>query len=204
MPPSSFRLQAKNIFLTYPRCDIPLQALLTSITELFSDLSTVTYAVVASELHSDQAPTDQETPICAFHRHVVCCLSTKIHIRDAAKFDVDGFHPNIQACRDLKASIAYCKKDGDFIEFGSAPIARSTWSDCLVACNKEDFLRLVSATSPRDYVLSYDRLLSFAEHHYADPKPAYTPAFTEFNVPDQLAEWEHDSLDSTVGMLFVG
>lgn len=187
----TFRLQAKNIFLTYPQCTLSSTILLEYLSGLLSDHQ-VKYLCVASESHQDGSP----------HLHALICLGKKLHVRSANFFDVDDFHPNVQAARDPKQVLDYIKKDGVFEETGVPPTTKPSWSDCLVATTKQEFLQLVKATSPRDYVLNYERLISFADVHYPSPQLPYQSRFTNdnFNVPDILAEWEHESLDPTTGM----
>lgn len=100
-----FQLNSKNVFLTYPKCNIPLSVLLAFlITTVNPD-----YAVVSSEKHEDGS----------LHRHALLQFQKPFRTRSETVFDCQGFHPNIQSARNPSATDKYVKKDGDFVEHGS-------------------------------------------------------------------------------------
>nr|QXP07648.1 MAG: replication associated protein [Arizlama virus] len=107
MEKKQFRCQAKCFFLTYPRCDATKEVLLT---HLRSKGCIVQY-VIGREEHEE----DDEV-LGKHHLHAVIRYMTKINVKDPTFFDLNGFHCNIQGCRNFVASAAYAKKDGDFIE----------------------------------------------------------------------------------------
>ena len=100
-----FQLNAKNIFLTYPKCGLPLPIMLA----FFVSGCNPEYAVVSSEKHEDGS----------LHRHALLQFSKPFRTRSETIFDIQGFHPNIQSARNPAATDKYVKKDQDFIEHGS-------------------------------------------------------------------------------------
>lgn len=167
-----FRLYSKNVFLTYPQVDFERDDLLQ-----FLRTKEPTYLLVGSERHADGG------------RHYHCCLSfeRKLNIRDPSFFDFRGFHPNIQSSRKITDVIRYCKKEGDFAEEGTSPVKRS-WREVADATTKDEFFKIVKEVSPRDYVLSYDRLHQFAEN-FESNKENYEPEYTDFDIPLELDDW---------------
>lgn len=91
------------MFLTYPQCPIERDTLWD-----FLHRKGITWAIIARELHQDGNP----------HLHAVIDWGRKKDIRSQSFFDFQGYHPNIQSCTNRIASITYCKKDGDFTEYG--------------------------------------------------------------------------------------
>lgn len=104
----SFRVAAKNFSLTYPQCSITKEALLEHLRTF-----TPVYCCVSQELHEDGQP----------HLHAAISFATKKNIKAANHFDFSGSHCNIQSTRNVKDWIAYVKKENNFVEFGTAPIA---------------------------------------------------------------------------------
>ena len=122
-------------------------------------------------------------------------MERKCNITNNRYFDVNGFHPNVQSAKDPLACLDYVKKDGDFIIHGEPGLGldpRSSWADAIAAATRDDFLSAVRSSYPRDYVINYDKIISFAESHYKPVEVPYQPSFTEFNVDDlfpELTEW---------------
>jgi len=178
---SSFRLNAKNFFITYPQCEADKGELLAHMLELEPS---VKFCRVARELHADGNP----------HLHVLLSCSKKRDIRSAGHFDWLGKHPNVQSCRNLVDVLDYISKDGDFVDFGVPPGTKNVWSTILGADNKEDFLALVKEHDPCNFVLRYEQVINYAETNYKPPVPIYSPKFTEFVVPTVLSNWVSDEL----------
>jgi len=93
----SFRLQGKNFFLTYPKCNLERAVVLSLLLDKISDIK---YAIIASEFHKDGD----------LHIHVYLQLNNKLHIRQQNFFDLDSFHGNYQTARDSDDVIDYIKK----------------------------------------------------------------------------------------------
>lgn len=92
-PVKKFRIHARNLFLTYPQCDVDPTVVLERI-KLWSDTTVpVEWAIVGQEHHKDGA------------LHLHCC----IHLKRKRNFHTPGCfdfltlkHGNYQACRNLK------------------------------------------------------------------------------------------------------
>lgn len=186
---STFLMKAKGFFLTYPQvtnADLDLAYFFDSI-KLKSDL--ITKLLVAEESHQDGNKH--------FHAYVGTC--SRISIRDPAFWDVAGCHGNYQSARSPNAVVKYCSKDGNYIAqelvdgtWRDWELAfKLNWRDCLASAkSKSDFLRMVSTVSPRDFILSYDRILSYAEKHFDSPTAEYIhPEGFNFNITDQMRDW---------------
>lgn len=180
----SFRLQARHIFLTYPRCDLSKEALLSFFEQKFLPEYPFDY-VIAQEKHEDGG----------LHLHAVVSFKKKRDIRRPDYFDVSGQHPNMQACRDFKKSREYCRKDGDYIERLDTP-ELSSWSAIVSESDsKEAFLKRCCEERTRDYVLSLERLEYFANKHYRPDVAKYQGRpLDSFNVPVALDDWVSGNL----------
>lgn len=104
-----FNLLAKNIFLTYPKCDDEQEEVLQRIENTFQ--SNLKWAVVARELHQDGT----------HHLHCVISLEKKIRRRRADCFDSlvePPKHGNYQGCRSVTSTVKYIVKDGNYVSKG--------------------------------------------------------------------------------------
>jgi len=108
----SFYLQAKNIGLTYARCDMLPDQMLKAMKSLLKTKAKteLEYIIVSREYHEDGFP----------HLHALITTVVKIRTRDCKFFDVLGFHPNIlNPIRNEDAWLRYVKKRNDYVEEGS-------------------------------------------------------------------------------------
>lgn len=96
---SSFRMRAKNFFLTFPQCSRSKQDALTSLTQLPLSLKG---AIVAKENHADGTP----------HLHIGVYLHEVLDTRDPRFFDSVGQkHGRYEVMRSEHKTILYCSKD---------------------------------------------------------------------------------------------
>jgi hypothetical protein len=100
-----YQFNARNVFLTYPQCAIPLPQLLAFLWTR----PNVVYACVSSEKHVDGQ----------LHRHAFVQFSKPLRTRDPRYFDFEGCHPNVQGARNSESTLKYVKKEDDFLEKGS-------------------------------------------------------------------------------------
>ena len=98
---NSFRYNARKVFLTYPRCDIPMPEMLEELT----NIKAYKNYCIGQEQHEDQG----------LHLHVVLIYSTPVNTRTNRFWDIRGHHPNIQKPQDVENCIKYCKKDGNYL-----------------------------------------------------------------------------------------
>lgn len=188
-PTPEFRLQAVHLFLTYPQCSIGKDQLLSALTVLISASGCeVKHYCIAQEDHEDGSK----------HAHAYLGLDKKLRMRGENCLDIvyDGvtYHGNYQAARKPKDVIAYCKKDGDFITNvteSSKRKANDIYADALKADGAEEFMRIISAEAPRDFVLNYERIEALAAKRFKPQVPAYSGrTLDEFNnVPVACLDW---------------
>ncbi len=87
----SFR-DRKNLFLTYPRCGLEKQDLLTFFQE-FLGTNLQNYCI-GQELHKEATP-EQVIDGTDKHFHVFLKINDRLKSRKTDIFDVKGYHPNI-------------------------------------------------------------------------------------------------------------
>lgn len=92
----AFRLQGRNVFLTYPKCSLSRTELAGSI----KDKVAIKYLLIAQELHEDGSP----------HLHALVCLDKKLNTTNEKYFDAQGSHGNYQVARDTDDVVKYIKK----------------------------------------------------------------------------------------------
>lgn len=106
-PRMAFQLRAKNVGLTYPQCDLDKQVIFDQIRARCGD--NLIALIVAIERHQDGNT----------HYHAYLRFHAALSTRDARYFDIEDFHPNIQALRSPRGWISYClKEDQEVLSFG--------------------------------------------------------------------------------------
>jgi len=101
------RLQGKNFFVTWPKCNATKEDVLARAQEFFAD--NLEFAVVSKEDHADGTP----------HLHALFALKKRKDYRNAASFDVmANSHGNYQVARSQRDSVKYVTKHGDFTAVG--------------------------------------------------------------------------------------
>nr|AIQ85890.1 AC1 [Squash leaf curl virus] len=196
--PNSFRLTARNIFLTYPRCDVPKEEVLEMLLHLSWSVVKPNYIRVAREEHSDGSP----------HLHCLIQLSGKSNIKDAGFFDVTHprrsarFHPNIQAAKDTNAVKNYITKEGDYCESGQYKVSGGSKSNkddvyhnAVNAGSAGEALEIIKAGDPKTFIVNYHNLLANVERLFQKPPEPWVPPFeiSSFtSVPEELQDWADD------------
>jgi len=104
-----FRLNAKKLFLTYPKNDTDKATVEKNLTDFFQD-NLEGYSI-GQELHQDGTP----------HFHIVVLLKDRCDIKGAKKLDViAGKHGNYVTCKNPKKCIEYTMKtDKEVILWGT-------------------------------------------------------------------------------------
>ena len=98
----------KGYFFTYPNCELSKENFLAEIKISWPAYS---YAIVAEEFHQ----TGNK------HVHIQILFDEPVYWnpkQDASKWDVYGYHPNVQKSRSWKSVDEYCRKQGNFITDG--------------------------------------------------------------------------------------
>nr|WPR18641.1 MAG: replication polyprotein [Chemarfal virus 204] len=104
--PKKFRLQSKNFFLTYPRCEVSKDEAMVQLKHLLPDIQ---YCAIAKELHKDGTP----------HLHVLLTLPKKKEITNQTFFDLGTYHGNYQSARNNEDVKEYIfKSDLTPLEYG--------------------------------------------------------------------------------------
>nr|ARV90724.1 replication-associated protein [Euphorbia yellow mosaic virus] len=196
--PNSFRLTAKNIFLTYPRCDIPKDEVLQLLRDLPWSVVKPTYIRVARELHADGFP----------HLHCLIQLSGKSNIKDARFFNLTHprrsaeFHPNAQSAKDANAVKNYITKESDYCESGQYKVSGGSKSNkddvyhnVVNAATAGEALDIIRAGDPKTFIVNYHNVKANVERLFMKPPLPWVPPFqlSSFNnVPSDLQEWADD------------
>lgn len=107
----TFDLKTKSLFLTYSQCDKTKEDLYNGLAKKLD----IQYAIIAKEQHKESGD----------HLHAYVELKRQRRFRNCKELDLDGFHPNITSARNRDASKQYCKKDGDWAEFGDSNFGRN-------------------------------------------------------------------------------
>lgn len=178
-----FQVNAKRFLLTYPRSEFDVPQYADWAKSIGADAG-----IVCSELHLDGY----------LHRHALLYFPSGFRSRDPRCFDYSGRHPNIISnIRSWQGAIDYVKKGPDFLTWGHLPTKKS-WKDILPeASNTGHLLQLIEENYPRDFVLNYDRIKSFAYARYDDSGTfSYTSEFSDFILPDVLSAWVSGELRS--------
>ncbi|QGA69835.1 replication associated protein [Ocimum golden mosaic virus] len=198
-----FKIQAKNIFLTYPKCQLPKELLLQFIKGL-SLASNPKFIKICKELHQDGQP----------HLHALIQFEGKITITNNRLFDYihpsssTCFHPNIQGAKSSSDVKSYLDKDGDTIEWGEFQIdgrsarggqqsANDAYARALNSGSKSEALNVLKELAPKDFVLQFHNLNSNLDRIFQEPPTPYVSPFlcSSFNqVPEELEEWVSENI----------
>lgn len=129
-----FRISAKGFFVTFPRCNLDKETVITTLRGYFQDIE---YIIVAHELHEDEGD----------HLHCLIIFENTKNLKNARAFDIDDFHPNIQSIKKPNDCLKYVTKDNDFIEWGTKPLKYfrektpgENIFDMMISCNSKDEL----------------------------------------------------------------
>jgi len=171
----TFRFQAATVFLTYAQCPLTKETLLNELNQIFD----IKEYCICIEQHSDGHP----------HLHAFLKLESKIHKRDSAfadlkivDYNLHGtecpivYHPNITAPRNVKAVIKYVQKDEDYIASDGIKelLNKKSYGQIInESKDEQEFLKLVEEHYPRDIVMAYDRIKTFAKYKFKEPDYEY-------------------------------
>lgn len=181
---NNFRFEGKFVFLTYAQCNLTPEQVLEALQEV----KVIKHYNIARETHEDGN----------YHIHAVIEFDEQLRTRRADVFDIQGFHPNIQKPRSLRACLQYVRKEGEFIN--NFPTGKKTWGDILAdSQTRDDFLSGVRQHYPRDYILCYDRVISFADAHFRPVVPPYVNQYEFNNVPAELTAWVEENITAKPG-----
>nr|AOT83425.1 replication-associated protein [Sida angular mosaic virus] len=205
-PPKRFRLQSKNIFLTYPQCSLSKEEALSQLQNLHLP-SNKKFIKVARELHDDGQP----------HPHILLQLEGKVHITNNRLFDLVSpsrsahFHPNIQGAKSSSDVKSYVEKDGDTIEWGEFQIdgrsarggqqtANDAAAEALNAPSKEVAMKIIKEKLPEKFLFQFHNPSSNLNRIFKKAPEPWVPPFqlSSFtNVPEEMQEWADEYFGSS-------
>jgi hypothetical protein len=202
-PPNKFRINAKNYFLTYPKCSLTKEEALSQLKTLDTPVNKL-FIRVCRELHENGEP----------HLHVLLQFEGKFQCKNNRFFDLVSptrsahFHPNIQGAKSSTDVKAYVEKDGDFIDFGVFQIdgrsarggqqsANDAYAEAINSGSKAAALNILREKAPKDYVLQFHNLNSNLDRIFTPPPEVYISPFSSSSfdqVPDELEEWAAENV----------
>ncbi|QKQ15097.1 Rep [Trichosanthes kirilowii geminiviridae] len=181
---SSFRLHARNFFLTYPNCG-DKSGCFNFLKNKFSD--SLSFLLVAKETHESGEP----------HLHAVVSLTRKWDCRNPRALDFNDFHGDYKAARDLTASVTYCKKDDpEPLVYGEEPgSTKRKWQVARRAETFDSFMDAVADADYKSFVVFHDKIESFARKKFKSDPIVYTDPFPESWLPNTVMDsWAIDNI----------
>ena len=184
-----FRLQSRYVLLTYSQCgDLDPQLVCNHLATIPAE------CLIGRENHADGGT----------HLHAFVDFGRRVDIRDPRRFDVEGYHPNIQPCgRTPQKMLDYAIKDGDVVAGGLSPViednvptADTVWHRIANAETVERFWDLARELAPRALLCNHQSLRAYAEWHYRPPLVYEHPRELRIcadRLPE-LDEWVRESL----------
>lgn len=160
-----FRVQYKNIGLTYSRCDATKEELLNHLTTL--DIALDEYYIV-QETHADGG----------LHLHAWISLSKKPNIRSARFFDYGKYHPNVKKAKRNWVYNYLKKQDKN-------PVTNiaSTYIELAIEGKTQEAIDTFRQQHPRDYIVNMERVNANIEALSRRPPPQNIKPFTGDGPP---------------------
>ncbi|AED89163.1 replication-associated protein [Jatropha curcas mosaic virus-[Jalgaon]] len=202
-PPKRFQINAKNYFLTYPRCSLTKEEALSQIRALQTPTN-IKFIKICRELHENGVP----------HLHVLIQFEGKYKCQNQRFFDLVSptrsahFHPNIQGAKSSSDVKSYIDKDGDTLEWGTFQIdgrsarggqqsANDAYAAALNSGSKSEALKILRELAPRDYLRDFNHISSNLDRIFTtQPTPYQNPfSISSFDrVPEELDRWFHENV----------
>nr|WBU87167.1 replicase [Papaya leaf curl Bagalkote virus] len=201
--PKRFQINAKNYFLTYPKCNLTKEEALSQ----FLNLQTPTnkkFIRICRELHEDGTP----------HLHVLIQFEGKYKCQNNRFFDLTSpsrsahFHPNIQGAKSSSDVKTYMEKDGDILDHGVFQVdgrsaragcqsANDAYAEAINSGSKTEALNILREKAPKDFVLQFHNLNSNLDRIFTPPMEVYVSPFSSASfdqVPAELEEWASENV----------
>nr|AJW80883.1 AC1 [Tomato leaf curl Gujarat virus] len=203
--PNRFKINAKNYFLTYPKCSLTKEKALSQLL----NLQTPTFKKfirICRELHEDGSP----------HLHVLIQFEGKFQCKNNRFFDLTSptrsahFHPNIQGAKSSSDVKSYMEKDGDVVDHGVFQVdgrsarggcqsANDAYAEAINSGSKAQALNILRERAPKDFVLQFHNLNSNLDRIFTPPMDVYVSPFLSSSfdqVPEELEEWAAENVGS--------
>nr|QIH45362.1 replication protein [Emilia yellow vein virus] len=202
-PPTKFRINAKNYFLTYPHCSLTKEEALSQLKDLETPTNKL-FIRICRELHEDGTP----------HLHVLIQFEGKFQCKNQRFFDLISpnrsahFHPNIQGAKSSTDVKTYMEKDGDVLDHGIFQVdgrsarggcqsANDAYAEAINSGSKSSALNILREKAPKDFVLQFHNLNSNLDRIFAPPLEVFNCPFSpsSFNqVPEELESWVSENI----------
>nr|WET31357.1 replication protein [Mungbean yellow mosaic India virus]WHP53234.1 replication-associated protein [Mungbean yellow mosaic India virus] len=193
-----FAINARNYFLTYPKCPLTKEDALEQLLALSTPVNKK-FIRICRELHEDGQP----------HLHVLLQFEGKHQTRNQRFFDLHSrcrsayYHPNIQAAKSCSDVKTYMEKDGDVLDHGTFQIdgrsarggkqsANDAYAEALNSGSKLEALLILKEKAPKDFILQFHNLNCNLSRIFTEPVQAYMSPFTleSFDkVPSYISSW---------------
>nr|AEK78905.1 replicase [Ageratum enation virus]CAK12834.1 replication-associated protein [Ageratum enation virus] len=201
--PNRFKINAKNYFLTYPKCSLTKEEALSQLLNLQTPTNKK-YIKICRELHEDGSP----------HLHVLIQFEGKYQCKNQRFFDLVSpnrsahFHPNIQRAKSSTDVKSYIDKDGDTLEWGEFQVdgrsarggqqtANDAAAEALNAGSKEAAMAIIREKLPEKFIFQYHNLNSNLDRIFTPPLEVYVSPFLSSSfdqVPEELEEWVSENV----------
>ena len=204
-PRRNFQFKSANAFLTYPRCLLTPFEAGQHLWEVARHW-TPSYVLASSESHQDGTP----------HLHVLLQTMRPMSTRDPGFFDIQGYHPNIQASRSPNKTREYILKSpitvysrGTFIPragtsgagYGSTPVPKRNEimrGIIETTTNKAEYLSEVQkafpfewATKLQQFEYSAERLFPTLPSPFVPPHP---PSEPDLHCYETIRSWKDENI----------
>nr|AFN80691.1 RepA [Chloris striate mosaic virus] len=195
----AFSLRTKHVFLTYPRCPISPEEAGQKIAEGLKNKK-CNYIYISREFHADGEP----------HLHAFVQLEANFRTTSPKYFDLDEFHPNIQAARQPTNTLKYCMKhpesSWEFGKFLKPKVNRSptqsasrdkTMKQIMAnATNRDEYLSMIRKSFPFEWAVRLQQFQYSANALFPDPPQSYSAPYASRDMSDHpvIGEWLQQEL----------
>jgi hypothetical protein len=189
-----FRLAAKSVFLTFPKCTIPIDRFNKAVKKWGFEHY---YAV--QENHRDGTE----------HFHVLGEWAKKKNIKSARHFDIEGFHPNIGRTRNRLAAWRYLHKTkGRSTHIGGnmtipkavkSDLKNDFWSGAVKETDGEKFAETFKLEAPKEFILHYSNVKAYMRDTFQPKEDIWTPPEMDgtWAIPTEVRIWFEENMSQS-------
>lgn len=198
---STFRFAARYALLTYAQCDELDPFAIVDLCASFG-----AECIVGKESHGDGG----------VHYHAFVDFGRKFQTRNARKFDIGRYHPNLQPSLGNPAGgWDYATKDGEIVGGGLQRPAESgmgdleskeKWRLALLSPDRETFLASIAEFDPRTLCTSFVSLEKYCDWKYRPVREEYkSPTTIQLHDTSffSLDQWVEDNIKNTDGRRYI-